>query len=124
MAHPMLPEWPIVDPDAPPPGNLLTGHHVDKDRDNTPWDFFISDQHFLLVSKEWVKISNIPGQYVTEQYEYPLAGARWFLKTLDRFFLPPDHPDAVSREAITIEEDVMGEVLGVTRGASYGDIAE
>jgi hypothetical protein len=124
MAHPKLPEWPIIDPDAPPSGCLNVGHQIDKDRYSVPWDFFVSEGHLLLVSKERVQSGESPGKYVTEQYEYPIAGARWFVNTLERFFLHPDHPNAVPRGAITIEDDVDGQVLGVTRGASYGDIVE
>lgn len=120
MAYPKLPEWPIIDPDMPPSGCLKIGHHVDGDRYNVPWDFFVSEKHLLLVSKEWVQIHDAPGRYVTEQYEYPIQGVRWFVETLNRFFLHPDHPNAVPRGAITIEEEVNGQVLGVTRGALYG----
>ena len=60
-----------------------------------------------------------PGEFIASQYEYPIAAAQWFLSTLDRFFLEPDHPNAVPRGAITIEEKVDGEVLGV---AQYGSM--
>ncbi|MGO1502600.1 MAG: hypothetical protein ACTHWH_15090 [Marinobacter sp.] len=59
---------------------------------------------------------------MTSQYEYPIGAARWFVTTLNRFFLHPDHPNAVPRGEITIEEPVGDEVLGVTRGAQYGSV--
>ena len=124
MAYPKLPEWPIIDPDSPPGGYIKVAHHDDRDRNNIPWEFFVSDGYLLLVSKEWIQYGDRPGKFITEQYEYPIGAARWFVTTLDRFFLHPDHPNAVPRDAITIEEEVDGEMLGVTRGAQYGSIPE
>jgi len=125
MVYPKLPEWPIIDPDSPPSGYLKIGHHIDRDRDSIHWNFFAGEGHLLIVNKVWVQFDEQkPGYYVRGQYEYPIEGARWFVKTLNRFFLHPDHPNAAPRGAITIEEEVDGQVLGVTRGASYGDIVE
>jgi|AntRauTorcE11898_2_1112593.scaffolds.fasta_scaffold05420_2 hypothetical protein len=125
MAYSKLPEWPIIDPEAPPVNYVKVGEHIDRDRMDMKWQFFVVDQHLIIVSKGWSKLNDDdPGKFIAIQYEYPIAGARWLMKTLDRFFLHPDHPDAVPRDAITIEEEVAGEVLGVTRGASYGDIVE
>ncbi|WP_051146582.1 hypothetical protein [Marinobacter daepoensis] len=123
MAYPKLPEWPIIDPENPPEGYAKIAHGTDKDRGDIPWDFFVTDKHLLLVSKELVQLDeDDPGEFVTEQYEYPLGAARWFVDTIARFFLHPDHPKAVPRGAITVEEEVDGEMLGVTRGAQYGSV--
>jgi hypothetical protein len=125
MAYPKLPEWPIIDPEHPPVNHIKIGEHRDKDRLNKLWYFYFADGHLLIVSKTWVQFDKKePGMYVTGQFEYPIAGVRWFVKTLNRFFLHPDHPNAIPRGDITIEEEVDGEVLGVTRGASYGDVVE
>ncbi|QFS87055.1 MULTISPECIES: hypothetical protein [unclassified Marinobacter] len=122
MAYPKLPEWPIIDPDRPPVGYIKVAHHEDRDRNSIPWDFFVTDGYLLLVSKEWIQYGGKPGRFITEQYEYPIEAARWFVTTISRFFLEPGHPNAVPRGEITIEEQVGGEILGVTRGAQYGSI--
>lgn len=71
--------------------------------------------------KEWLKGRNgKPGKYASSQYEYPISGARWFVDTVERFFLPPDHPNAVPRGKLNMRENVNGETLGVTREAAYG----
>lgn len=123
MAYPKLPEWPIIDPGNPPAGYLKVGSHVDNESNDVPWNFFVAEKHLIIVRKRLIKLDdNDPGKYVTTQFEYPVAGARWFVETIDRFFLHPDHPNAVPRGEITIEEEVDGEVLGVTRGAQYGSM--
>lgn len=125
MVYPKLPESPIIDPASPPSGCLKIGHHIDKDRDSVPWDFFAGEGHLLIVSKVWVQFDeDEPGCYVTGQYEYPIAGVRWLIQTLNRFLLHPDHPDAVPRGKFNVRSEVDGETLGITRGASYGDIVE
>ena len=63
-----------------------------------------------------------PGEFASEQYEYPIGAVRWFVTTLDRFFLHPDHPNAVPRGKFNVRGEVAGETLGVTRGAQYGSI--
>ncbi|KXO10300.1 MULTISPECIES: hypothetical protein [Marinobacter] len=124
MKYPRLTPWPFIDPDAPPEGYLKVGESLDHARStHSPqlWHFFVYKQHLIIVIKEWLKGRNGKhGKYASSQYEYPIAGARWFVDTVGRFFLPPDHPNAVPRGAITIEEPVDGETLGVTRGAAYG----
>lgn len=123
MAYPKLPEWPIIDPNTPPSGYLKVGSHIDKESDNVPWEFFVSGKHLIIVRKSFSKIDDSdPGEWVTEQFEYPTAGARWFVETIDRFFLHPDDPHAVPRGKFNVRDDVMGETLGVTRGAQYGSI--
>ncbi|WP_396621851.1 hypothetical protein [Marinobacter sp. W-8] len=123
MAHPKLPEWPIIDPNNPPSEYLEVACVMDPELTSAPWHFYVSGNHLLIVRKKWVQFDeNDPGEFVSGQYEYPIGAARWFLETLDRFFLEPDHPNAVPRGAITIEEDVDGERLGVTRGAQYGSV--
>ncbi|WP_336365920.1 hypothetical protein [Marinobacter sp. C2H3] len=123
MAYPKLPEWPIIDPDNPPRGYLEVACVMDTELTSAPWHFFVSGKQLLIVRKKWVQFdNNDPGEFVSGQYEYPIRAAGWFLETLDRFFLEPDHPNAVPRGAITIEEDVDGEMLGVTRGAQYGSV--
>ena len=123
MAYPKLPEWPIIDPNNPPDGYLKVASAVDPEVPDSVWHFFVSGQHLIIVSKDWIQLdADDPGEFASEQYEYPIGAARWFVATLDRFFLHPDHPNAVPRGAITIEEEVDGETLGVTRGAQYGSI--
>ena len=122
MAYPKLPEWPIIDPDAPPEGYIKVVSVTDPESAKAPWHFFVSGSHLIIGKKMWVQFDDDPGEFVFTQYEYPIGAARWFVTTLDRFFLHPDHPNAVPRDAITIEEDVDGEMLGVTRGAQYGSV--
>src|SRR5690606_14933125 len=113
MAYPKLPEWPIIDPDAPPEGYIKVVSVTDPESAKAPWHFFVSGSHLIIGKKKWVQFDDDPGEFVFTQYEYPIGAARWFVTTLDRFFLHPDHPNAVPRDAITIEEDVDGEMLGV-----------
>ena len=124
MRYPKLPPWPFIDPDSPPEDYLKLGESLDHARSNHSaqlWQFFFSDGHLIIVKKEWIQFDDgEPGEYATRQYEYPIAGARWFVNTVERFFLPPDDPNAVPRGEITIEEEVDGETLGVTRGAAFG----
>lgn len=123
MAYPKLPEWSIIDPDTPPEGYLKVANVTDPESAKAPWHFFVTGEYLIIVKKKWVQFDDgDSGEFVFTQYEYPIAAARWFVSTLDRFFLKPDHPNAVPRDAITIEEQVEGEVLGVTRGAQYGSI--
>ena len=123
MAYPKLPEWPIIDPDSPPAGYLRVAKETNPEARKLQWHFFVVGSHLIIVGKKLVQLKeNDPGKYVTSQYEYPIGAARWFVTTLDRFFLHPDHPNAVPRGAITIEEEVDGETLGVTRGAQYGSM--
>lgn len=125
MSYPKLPPWPFIDPESPPDGYLKVGESADRARTSGAlipiWHFFVSDQHLIIVKKVWIQLDESePGQYSTRQYEYPITGARWFVDTVERFFLPPNHPNAVPRGEITIEESVDGEILGVTRGAWFG----
>ena len=119
MTYQKLPEWPIIDPEIPPKGYLKVTEVTDPEVPDSVWHFFISGKHMIIVSRDWIQLDESdPGEYVAEQYEYPVASARWFVTTLRRFFLEPDNPRAVPRGAITIEEEVEGEMLGVTRGGS------
>jgi hypothetical protein len=125
MSYPKLPAWPFIDPESPPSDYLKVGESIDRARSKTSqkvWHFFVSQGYLVISDKEWLEGRNgKPGWYAHSQYEYPLAGARWFVDTVERFFLPPDHPNAVPRGEITIEEPVNGsETLGVTRGAWFG----
>src|SRR5690554_175390 len=123
MAYPKLPEWPIIDPESPPKGYLKVADVIDPEVPDSVWHFFIFSNYLIIVSRDWIQFDQSdPGEYVAEQYEYPVAAANWFVVTLERFLLEPDHPNAVPRGAITIEEDVDGEMLGVTRGAQYGSV--
>jgi len=123
MAYPKLSEWPILDPETPPEGYLQVARVTDPESLAAPWHFFVKDDHLVIVKKKWVQFGDDhPGEYVFTQYENPTGAARWFVETLERFFLDPDHPKAVPRGAITIEEEVDGEMLGVTRGAQYGSM--
>lgn len=124
MSYPKLPPWPFIDPDAPPDGYLKVGESRDRMRGAympSPWHFFVVNGHLIVTDKEWLEgRDGKPGEYATSQYEYPIAGVRWFVDTVERFLLPPDHPNAVPRGEITIEESVDEEILGVTRGAAFG----
>ncbi|MDX1757690.1 MAG: hypothetical protein R3175_16655 [Marinobacter sp.] len=124
MSYPKLTPWPFIDPEAPPDGYIKVGESIDRVRSRTSqkiWHFFVTQGYFIISDKEWLEGRNgKPGKYASSQYEYPIAGVRWFVDTVERFFLPPDHPNAVPRGAKTIEEPVDGETLGVTRGAWYG----
>jgi hypothetical protein len=122
MTYTKLPEWSIIDPDASPTDYVKVGEHFDRDRD-TKWQFFVADQHLIIVSKGWSRLGDDdPGKFIAIQYEYPIAGIRWFIKTLDRFFLHPDHPNAVPRGKFNVRGEVNGETLGITRGAQYGSM--
>ncbi len=125
MSYPKLTSWPFIDPESPPEGYLKVGESTDRARisaDLVPvWHFFASGQYLIIVKKVWVQLdASEPGQYSTRQYEYPIAGARWFVDTVERFFLPPDHPDAVPPDKFNMRGEVTGETLGVTRGAWFG----
>lgn len=123
MAYPKLPEWPIIDPEDPPEGYHRVTKVMNPEDDTAPWHCFAVERHLIFAQKVWVKLGDDdPGEFVTAQYEFPIGAARWFVETLKRFFLDPDHPNAVPRGAITIEEEVDGETLGVTRGAQYGSM--
>ncbi|TBW45950.1 hypothetical protein EZI54_23445 [Marinobacter halodurans] len=83
--------------------------------------FFYYEQHLIIVNKIWLEGRNDkPGKFATSQYEYPIAGARWFVKTVERFFLHPDDPKAIPRGDFNAREEIEGETLGVTRGVAYG----
>ena len=124
MSYPKLTPWPFIDPESPPDGYLKVGESIDHARQITPddiWQFFVFERYLIINRKIWLKGSEgSEGQYATRQYEYPIAGARWFVDTVQRFFLPPDRPNAVHRGEITVEEEVDGEILGVTRGVASG----
>ena len=125
MSYPKLPAWPFIDPDSPPQGYLKVGKSTDRariiDQIIPVWHFFVYEQHLIISIKDWIQLNESePGEYASSQYEYPLAGARWFVDTVERFFLQPDHPNAVPRGEITVEEPVDGETLGVTRGVGFG----
>ncbi|UQG55104.1 MULTISPECIES: hypothetical protein [unclassified Marinobacter] len=125
MSYPKLPPWPFIDPESPPQDYLKVGESVDRARSKTSqkvWHFFIHEAHLIVNKKvELPDRDSQTGRNAITQYEYPLSGARWFVDTVERFFLPPDHPNAVPRGEITIEEPVNGsETLGVTRGAWFG----
>jgi|AntRauTorckE6833_2_1112554.scaffolds.fasta_scaffold02061_6 hypothetical protein len=124
MSYPKVSPWPFIDPEAPPANYLAIGSSVDKARSKTSqkvWHFFISQDYLVISDKEWLNArNNRPGYYAHSQYEYPIAGARWFVDTVERFFLPPDHPNAVPRDKFNMRGEVDGETLGVTRGAWFG----
>ena len=123
MAYPKLPAWPIIDPENPPEGYYRVAKVMNPEDDTAPWHFFAVGRHLIFGQKVWVQLGDDdPGEFATAQYEFPIGAARWFVETLKRFFLEPDHPNAVPRGAITIEEEVDGEMLGVTRGAQYGSM--
>ncbi|WP_325147844.1 hypothetical protein [Marinobacter sp.] len=125
MSYPKLPPWPFIDPESPPEGYLKVGESTDRARISATlipvWHFFVANEHLIVVKKVWIEgRSGRSGIHATTQYEYPIDGARWFVDTVERFFMPPDHPNAVPRGEITIEEAVSEEILGVTRGAWFG----
>ena len=124
MNYPKLPPWPFLDPDNLPEGCLKIGESIDWDRSSEKpkrWLFLIQDNHLIINRKSWLNgFSGKPGKYATSQYEYPIAGARWFVDTVQRFQLPPDHPNAVPRGKFNVRGEVDGETLGVTRGAGFG----
>ncbi|TBW56512.1 hypothetical protein EZI54_09450 [Marinobacter halodurans] len=125
MQYPKLSPWPFIDPESPPNGYSKVGESFDKDRATETikplWHFFAHGKHLIIVKKIWLKGRNgKPGKYATTQFEYPMAGARWFVDTIERFFLHPDHPNAIPRGKFNVREEVDGETLGVTRGAAYG----
>ena len=125
MSYPKLSPWPFIDPESPPEGYLKVGKSTDRARISdkiTPvWHFFVYEQHLIICIKDWIQLDESePGEYASSQYEYPLAGARWFVDTVERFFLPPDHPNAVPRDKFNMRGEVDGETLGVTRGAGFG----
>ena len=124
MSYSKLPPWPFIDPESPPNDYVKVGESVDHARSKTStklWHFFVAERHLIISDKEWLKGYNgEPGEYGHSQYEYPIAGARWFVDTVDRFFLPPDHQNAVPRGKFNVRGEVQGETLGVTRGAAYG----
>ncbi|MGO1502604.1 MAG: hypothetical protein ACTHWH_15110 [Marinobacter sp.] len=123
MAYPKLREWPIIDPDAPPEGYLEVASVQKPEDDDVPWHFVVVDGYLLIVQKLWVQLDkDDPGEFVTAQYEFPIGAARWFVTTLDRFLLHPDHPNAVPRGKFNVRGEVAGETLGVTRGAQYGSV--
>ncbi|MEQ5835993.1 hypothetical protein [Marinobacter sp. NFXS9] len=125
MQYSRLPPWPFIDPDSPPRGYQKVGQSKDEAH-STPnypqiWHFFIYDRHLIISIKEWLAPDDSsPGEFVYQQYEYPIAGVRWFIDSIDRFFLHPDDPNAIPRGKFNIREEIDGEVLGVTRGAAYG----
>lgn len=125
MQYPKLAPWPFIDPESPPENYLKVGESADKNRaagSITPiWHFFAHDQHLIISVKKWIQFDEPEtGKYVFRQYEYPLAGVRWFIDSINRFFLHPDDPNAIPRGKFNIREEIDGEVLGVTRGAAYG----
>ncbi len=124
MSYPRLPPWPFIDPESPPEGYLKVGESLDRARSNhSPqvWHFFVTQGYLIISDKEWLEGRNgKPGKYGSSQYEYPIAGARWFVDTVERFFLPPDHPNSVPRGKLNVRDEVDGETLGVTRGAWFG----
>ncbi|MBJ7275656.1 hypothetical protein [Marinobacter salarius] len=124
MSYPKVSPWPFIDPDAPPENYLEVGRSVDKARSKTSrkdWRFFVTQGYLIIVRKEWIQFDDDEeGEFAIGQYEYPIAGARWFVNTVERFFLPPDHPDAVPRDKFNMRGEVNGETLGVTRGAWFG----
>lgn len=124
MNYPKLPPWPFIDPQSPPSEYLKVEESLDRARSNySPqlWHFFVNQSHLVIVKKEWIQFDDgEPGEYAIRQYEYPIAGARWFVETVERFFLPPDHPNAVPRDKFYVRGEVGGETLGVTRGAWFG----
>ena len=125
MQYPKLPPWPFIDPTNPPEGYLKVGESVDWDRSEKGkprlWHLFAVNDYLVIGTKSWVgPIGDQPGEFAIGQYEYPIAGARWFVETVQRFFLPPDHPNAVPRGKYNVRGEVDGETLGVTRGAGFG----
>ncbi|MGF2687812.1 hypothetical protein ACQUWM_15010 [Marinobacter sp. DUT-3] len=124
MNYSKLPPWPFIDPDSPPPGYLKVGESIDRARSGTSpkvWNFYVHDDHLIVNKKvQLPDRKGRAGRSAIRQYEYPIAGVRWFVDTVERFFLPPDHPNAVPRGEITIEGPIGEEVLGVTRGAWFG----
>ena len=124
MSYPKQQPWPFIDPESPPEGYLKVGESVDRARSKTSqkvWHFFIHEAHLIVNKKvELPDRDSQTGRNAITQYEYPLAGARWFVDTVERFFLPPDHPNAVPRDKFNMRGEVDGETLGVTRGAAFG----
>ncbi|MFB2763405.1 hypothetical protein [Marinobacter shengliensis] len=123
MKYSKLPPWPFIDPENPPEGYLKVGESLDQARSTYApqlWYFFVYEGRLIIVKKEWIQFDDEPGEYAIRQYEYPIAGARWFVDTVERFFLPPDHPNAVPRGKLNVRGEVDGETLGVTRGTWYG----
>ena len=123
MAYPKLPEWLIIDPDSPPEGYRKVASMTNPENNYAPWHFFVVGAHLLIAQKVWVQLGDDdPGEFITAQYEFPIGASRWFVATLDRFFLHPDHPNAVPRDKFNVRDEVAGETLGVTRGAQYGSM--
>ncbi|KMQ73200.1 hypothetical protein [Marinobacter subterrani] len=124
MNYPKLSPWPFIDPDSPPADYLKIGESTDQARSShSPqvWHFFVTQGYLIISIKDWIQLDDSePGEYAFSQYEYPIAGARWFVNTVERFFLPPDHPNAVPRGKLNMRGEVDGETLGVTRGAWFG----
>ena len=123
MAYAKLPEWPIIDPDSLPKGYFKVASVADPETAKAPWHFLVVGDHLIIVRKKLVQLNgDDAGKYVSSQYEYPIGAARWFVTTLNRFFLHPDHPNAVPRGKFNVRGEVAGETLGVTRGAQYGSV--
>jgi hypothetical protein len=124
MHYRKLTPWPFIDPEFPPAGYQKVGESVDWQRSKTSrktWYFFTYQDYLIIADREWLKGRNgKPGKYASSQYEYPIAGARWFVDTVERFFLQPDDPNAVPRDKFNVREEIDGETLGVTRGAAFG----
>ena len=124
MSYPKLPPWPFIDPGSLPKGCVKVGVSTDRARSGTSpkvWHLCVHDGH-LIVNKK-VQLPDRKGQTgrsAIRQYEYPIAGVRWFVDTVERFFLPPDHANAVPRDKFNMRGEVNGETLGVTRGAWFG----
>ncbi|KMQ73203.1 hypothetical protein [Marinobacter subterrani] len=124
MNYPKLSPWPFIDPESPAEGYLKIGESTDRARSKTSkkvWNFFVHDGH--LVANKKIQLpdrDDQTGRSAITQYEYPIGGVRWFVDTVERFFLPPDHPNAVPRGKLNMRGEVDGETLGVTRGAWFG----
>lgn len=124
MNYPKLAPWPFIDPEAPPAGYQMVGESQDQARSthsNQLWHFFVHDHHLIVVKKERIQLDDSdPGEVAIRQYEYPVAGVRWFVDTVERFLLPADDVNAVPRDNFNMRAEVDGETLGVTRGAWFG----
>ncbi len=106
MSYPKVSPWPFIDPDAPPENYLEVGRSVDKARSKTSrkdWRFFVTQGYLIIVRKEWIQFDDDEeGEFAIGQYEYPIAGARWFVNTVERFFLLSDHHDAFPRDKFNL----------------------
>lgn len=124
MGYSKLAPWPFIDPDAPLPGYLKVGESVQKfgpEVSSDIWNFYTKSGYLIINNKIPLpdRIGKI-GRTAIQQYEYPIEGARWFVDTVERFFLPPDHPNAVPPDKFNVCAVVAGETLGVTRGVGFG----